>query len=91
MSLPETLIKKETKAIEYDANGRMKYHRDFHQKQSHPWTTEDLEYLCKYYKVDGLKTISFALERTEMTVATKIHELRKSKLFNYYKNLNRFW
>lgn len=77
--------------IEFDKLGRMKYHPEFHPMHRHPFTESDLEYLCKYYETDPVRTIAFALGRTEHTLLTKISMLKKRGLYEYYKNLNRHW
>jgi predicted ArsR family transcriptional regulator len=76
---------------EYDRHGRMKYHPEFHKNHEKPFTESDLEYLCKFYDVDGAKLISLALGRTEATVRSKLSNLKKRGLFEYYKNLNKHW
>jgi hypothetical protein len=77
--------------IEFDRLGRMKFHPDFHQNHKTPFSQSDLEYLCKYFDVDPIRTIAFALGRTEHTCATKVSALKKQGLFEYYKNLNKHW
>lgn len=77
--------------IYYDKNGRMGYSKDFHSRHGKEWTAEELEYLCKFYEIDGPFTISLALERTEMTILTKVHQLRRIGLFDHYKKRNRFY
>lgn len=78
-------------AIEYDCRGRMKYHPDFHPNHGKRFTESDLEYLCKFYGIDGQKSVSLALGKTEMVINQKITSLRKRGLYDYYKNLNRYW
>lgn len=78
-------------AIQYDNFGRMKYHPDFHPNHGKPITEEDLEYLCKFWEIDHRRSISFALGRTEHTLQTKVHDIRKQGLFDHYKNLNKNW
>ncbi|WP_052523802.1 hypothetical protein [Geobacillus kaustophilus] len=77
--------------IEYDRWGRMKYHPEFHHNQGKPFTESDLEYLCKFYEIDGPKSISLALGKTERTIRTKVDQLKKRGLYEYYKNLNKYW
>jgi len=55
------------------------------------FTESDLEYMCKYWKVDGAKMIAYALDRTEESVKTRVKKLRKQGLYDYYKNLNKHW
>lgn len=76
---------------EYDKTGRMLYHEDFHFTHGEPWTEEELEYLCKYYEIDGRDTIAMALGKTPSTVAAKVTQLRKRGLIEHYKQLNEYW
>jgi hypothetical protein len=55
------------------------------------WTEEEKEYLCKYYEVDGMKTMALALDRSEKVVADKVFQLRKDGKFIHYKNSNKYW
>lgn len=77
--------------IEYDKLKRMKYHPDFHFSHGKPFSESDLEYICKYYEVDHSRTIGFAIGKTEQTIRTKVDQLRKQGLYEYYKNLNKHW
>ncbi|WP_108669527.1 DNA-entry nuclease [Peribacillus acanthi] len=77
--------------VEYDSQGRIKYHPELHNKQGLPWSEEDLEYLCKYESIDDRQTIAMALGRTVTTVDTRLHLLKKTGRFEYYKNLNKHW
>jgi hypothetical protein len=71
--------------IEYDNRGRLKYHPEFHPNQGERLNDEELAYLCKFYEVDSLKSLSLALGRTERTLTNKVNYLRKKGLFDYYK------
>lgn len=73
--------------IVYDRNGRMLYNQDFHDRQGHPFTLEELAYLCKYYEFDPLRTIAFALGRTESTLKRQESYLKKRGLYDHYKML----
>ncbi len=75
----------------YDRTGRMEYNPDFHFNQGERWTESDLEYLCKYIEIDGYRSVSFALGRTEKTIASKIADFKKNGKYEYYKNLNKYW
>lgn len=77
--------------VEFDNSGRVKYHPLIHDKQDTIWSEEDKEYLCKYYEVDVMETIAFALGRTKATVVEKLRTLRESGDYEYYKNLNKHW
>ncbi len=90
---------KTSNTIEYTSDGTMKFNPEFHHNHGKRFTEEELEYLCKFYQADGAKVISLALGRTEKVVATKVSSLRKKKradgsqttMFEYYKNLNKYW
>lgn len=75
----------------YNEAGRMNYHPDFHPNQGKPFTAEDLEYLCKYYEVDHIQTMAFALGRTEASLIVKVGTLKRQGLYDYYKNRNKYW
>lgn len=77
--------------ITYSKNGRMNYHPEFHPNKGKPFTESDLEYLCKYYDHDGGQLMAMALGRTVKVVLSKVAELRKKGLYDYYKNLNKHW
>lgn len=74
--------------IKTDRYGRMMYHPDFHPNHKKPFTEEEMEYICKFYDIDGPRAISFALGRTEKTIMTKINTLKKSGLYEKYRNSN---
>ncbi|RSK27473.1 DUF2059 domain-containing protein [Bacillus sp. HMF5848] len=77
--------------IEYDNNGRAKYHPDLHPNHGKHYTLSELEYICKFYESDGRKSVAATVGRTESTIAALVHTLRKNKKYDYYKNLNKFW
>lgn len=77
--------------IAFDAQGRMKYNPLYHENHGKAFTQEELEYMCKYYDIDGPRSIGFALGKTEHTIMAKVYDLRKSGLFEHYKNLGRYW
>lgn len=62
--------------IKYNKRGRMEYNPDFHARQDQPWTKEDDDYLMYFYKYDGLKMLSYALEKTETAICTRYHKLK---------------
>lgn len=64
--------------ITYDRQGRMNYHPDYHGKQGKAWTTGDENFLIENYATLGPEEVSFALERTIHTVATRASMLRKA-------------
>jgi hypothetical protein len=71
--------------VEYDRFGRMRYNAELHFNQGKPWSKEDLEYLVNWYSIIGAEEMSLALGRTEMTVADKVHKLRKRGLMRKEK------
>ncbi|TCO69533.1 DNA-entry nuclease [Marinisporobacter balticus] len=77
--------------IEFDCCRRMKYNPIFHEKHGKTLTDEELEYLCKFWEFDELSTMSMALGKTESTLAAKVHQLRKSGRFEYYKNRGKYY
>lgn len=77
--------------IEYDKNRRIKYHPELHPRNGTQWTEDELEYLCKFHKIDTLVDISFALERAEASLAGKLTALRKNGKYEYYRNLNKHY
>ncbi len=77
--------------IQFDSFGRMVYHPDFHENHRKPFLEEELEYLCKYWEVDDLRNIAYALGRTEHTLSTRVSGLKKQGLYEHYKNLNKHW
>lgn len=79
------------KSIKYDQFGRMLYHPKFHTRHGKRFTNEELIYLCKFWEVDDVKSLSFGLGKTEMTLSTKITELKKNGKYEMYKNWEGPW
>jgi hypothetical protein len=77
--------------VKYDQWGRILYHPEYHTEHGKPYSEEDLEYLCKFCQVDGLKIMSWALGRPETSISNKLRELKKSGKFTYYQKLNKHW
>lgn len=77
--------------VKYDNMGRMEYHPDFHPNQNKMWTLSELEYLCKFYKMDGSLSMSLALGRTQTIVSNTYARLKKDGLCDFYRNLNVFY
>lgn len=75
--------------IEYDSCKRMKYHPEFHFSHGKRWEEWELEYICKFHFCDDLRTLGFALGKTETTVANQLTKLKKQGLFEHYKFLNK--
>jgi len=85
------MTKKNRVLIEYDNYGRMLYHPKYHPNQGKPFTESELEYICKFHEVDELRTISFAIGRTEVAINGKIMDLKRKGQYEFYKNLNKHW
>ncbi len=79
------------KEISFDRFGRMNYHPDFHFNHCKTMSEEELEYLCKFWEFDNCRTVAFALGRTEHSLDSTVNKLKKSGLYEYYKNLNKHW
>ncbi|SMQ75788.1 hypothetical protein SAMN05444673_2545 [Bacillus sp. OV166] len=75
--------------LRFDKQGRMLYHPDFHFNNGKRYTEEELEYLCRFFDFDDIRTISFALGRPETSLATQVSMLKKQGKFSYYKRLNK--
>lgn len=70
--------------IKYDHAGRLEFNAAFHTDQDKPFTNEELAYLCKFYEMDGVKSMSMALGRTEQKISNQILNLKKRNLVNFY-------
>lgn len=67
----------ENMKLEYDRYGRMKYNPFFHGNTGKPWNEEDINYLLQWHgKIDG-EEMSFALERTIVSIYQKYSEIKK--------------
>lgn len=64
-------------SIQFDAQGRMKYHPDYHDKQGAPWSAEDRQFLLDCYTTKGPEECSLALGRTIHTVMQQANRLRR--------------
>ncbi len=76
---------------EFDKDGFLKFNPEYHENTGSHYDEEELEYLCKYVEVDGIKKMSMALGRTPHSVKQKVHDLRKIGEFEYYRTLNKHW
>lgn len=74
----------------FDKNGNLMYHPDYHPNHGKPYTDEELEYLCKFYGCDDMRSISFALGRPEASLQTKLTKIKKVGKIEYYKRLNHY-
>lgn len=73
--------------IKFDKFGRIKYNKDIHTNQGKPWNKEDLEYLITWYGIISREEMSFALGRTETSIASKVSALSKSGKISYQKGI----
>lgn len=73
--------------IQYDKQGRMNYHPDFHPNQDKTLTTHELAYLCKFYEHDELIDLALALGRTEHGLRMKVVKLKKQGMYRMYKEM----
>lgn len=67
----------EIDGITYDNAGRMKYHPDFHPNHNKSFTTDELEYICLYHKCDDMRSISYAIGRTENACRSALAIMKK--------------
>lgn len=73
--------------VQYDAQGRMKYHPDYHPNHNKSYTTKELAYICKHYGFGKVKGIALALGRTETTIRQLVNVMRKNGTFEKYKDM----
>ena len=71
--------------IQYDRQGRIKYNPDFHPNHGKQFTDEEKAYMCRWHEIDGRRSISYALGRTEGTIASMITTLKNKGKYDYYK------
>lgn len=71
--------------ITYDKNGRMNYNPELHFNQGTKWNDEELDYLVNWYDIIGMEEMSLALGRSEISVAAKVHELKRQGLMSKEK------
>lgn len=71
--------------ITYDRFNRMLYHPEFHFNHGKTFSGEELEYLCMFYGVDHVRSLAFALGRTEHTIRVKYDRLRREGLVDMYR------
>ena len=74
--------------IKFSLNGRMQYHPEFHFAHEEPFTLSELVYMCKYVQIDGNKSMSMALGRTENTIANQVYMMKKEGFFDVLKSLS---
>lgn len=67
----------ENMKLEYDNYGRMKYNPFFHGNTGKSWSRDDINYLLEWHgKIDG-EEMSFALERTIVSIYQKYAKIKK--------------
>ncbi|EPD52783.1 hypothetical protein HMPREF1210_01163 [Paenisporosarcina sp. HGH0030] len=72
-------------SVKYDDQGRMKYHPKYHTRHGKRFTEDELIYLCKFWEIDNIRDLSLGLGKTEMTLASRITNLKKSGKYEVYK------
>lgn len=77
--------------MSWRARNFLPYDPEFHPNHGSFFTESDLEYLCKYFEIDELRSLSYALGRTENTLVWKVQELKRKGLYEHYKTLNKHW
>lgn len=73
--------------ISFDKQGRMQYHPDFHPNQGKRLTLDELIYICKFHSVDDIRTLSYAVGKTEHSVASIVTRLRRDGSFEKYRSI----
>ncbi|SFC52879.1 hypothetical protein [Bacillus sp. UNCCL81] len=71
---------------EFDKQGRMTYHPDFHFNYGTPVTEDEKEYLCKFYETDDIRTLAFAVGRTEGSIRVLVKQMVRNGKYTFYKN-----
>jgi hypothetical protein len=74
--------------ITFDKLGRMEYHPEFHPNHGKPFTLDEIIYICKFHGIDEVRTISYAVGKTEHAIATLISRLRREGLYDLYKAMS---
>ena len=70
--------------VVYDKLGRMKYNPEFHENHNKPYTTKEIAYICKNFKVMPIKTLALSVGRTENAVRNLVDRLKRDNLFDFY-------
>lgn len=71
--------------LTYCKNNYAKYNEFYHPNDGKTWTEEETIYLVKYYKRDGVKSISLGLGRTCKAVKKKYDSLSRSGRLEQYR------
>lgn len=69
----------------YDNWGRLKYNSELHDRHGEKWTKDELIELCGLWEVADKRDIALGLGRTDGVCRTKVYNLRKIGLYEYYK------
>ena len=78
----------EVDGLQYTAsNHRLRYNPEFHENYGKAFTKDDLIYMCSMWDSMKKVDIAMALGKTHGAVLSKVYELRKNGLFDYYKKL----
>jgi biotin operon repressor len=64
---------------------RIPYDPELHDMHKKAWSEEDLMYLCSMYENTKGADLALSLGRTHATVMSKVYYLRKTGLFENYK------
>jgi len=73
--------------VVYDRKGRMMYNPKYHPNQGKLYTIDEMIYLSKYSDIDGLKSMSYALGKTETSISNKITLMKVSGQYDFYRSL----
>lgn len=77
--------------LTFDSVGRMDFHPDYHPNNGKPYTAEEYEYICKFSDFDGLRSVSYALGRTEKSIAVRLQMIKRDGKVGYYKRLEKYY
>lgn len=76
-----------TENVQYDRNGRMLYHPDFHFAHGKRMTEYELAYLCKFWSFDERIFISMSLGKTESVLSNKYNQLDRDGRLRHYRQV----
>lgn len=84
--IKEPIVTLDDPPVEYDRNGKMKYHPEYHRRHGTRFTVGEYIYLCKFWGKDKILDIALALERTEQGVYNAVRSLQERGLFERYRD-----
>lgn len=67
-----------------DKEGRAVYTPKYHFNHGKSLSEMELSYMCKFIKVDGARSISFALGRSEVSLRVRHADLVRTNRHKYY-------